>query len=168
MRIGITGHQRLQKPSDWDWTRTEILKVLKRLPQPLIGVSSLAVGADQLFARIVLESSGELEAVIPFESYEKTFADDVDKDSYRRLLKSSSRVEVLPKSDSDEEGYLRAGMRVVDLCDLLIAVWDGKPAAGLGGTGDIVNYAHESNRNLIHLNPTGRKIVETVEPHDRL
>lgn len=167
MRIGITGHQRLSDPSGWDWVKSEMLALVMASPRPLIGVSSLGVGADQLFAEIVLQNGGTLEAVIPFEGYEKTFTDDVDKDSYRSLLGRSSRVEVLERTYSDEEAYLRAGTRVVDLCELLIAVWDGKPVAGLGGTGDIVNYALESNRNLIHLNPTSRKIVETVEPHER-
>ena len=30
--------------------------------------------------------------------------------------------------------------RIVGLCDGVIAVWDGQPAAGGGGTGDIVDY----------------------------
>ncbi len=161
MRIGITGHQRLTKPSDWDWTRSEIFKLVKQLPRPLIGISSLAVGADQLFAQIVLERDGKLEAVIPFDDYEKTFTDGDDKDLYRRLLESSSRIEVLPRAASDEEAYLRAGTRVVDLCDLLIAVWDGKPAVGLGGTGDVVNYAVQMQRRFVQLNPTTREIVES-------
>jgi hypothetical protein len=26
---------------------------------------------------------------------------------------------------------------------MLVAIWDGKPARGLGGTGDVVRYAQE-------------------------
>lgn len=161
MRIGITGHQRLSDPSGWDWVKSEMLALVKASPRPLIALSSLAAGADQMFAEIVLQDGGTLEAVIPFEDYEKTFADDVDKASYRGLLESSARVEVLPRTDSDEEAYLRAGTRVVDLCELLVAVWDGKPAAGLGGTGDVVEYALQIQRNLVHLNPTTRQIIES-------
>jgi hypothetical protein len=160
MRIGITGHQRLSDPSSWEWVKREMLALAEKSPRPLIAVSSLAIGADQLFAELVLQNGGTLEAVIPFEGYEKTFTDDVDKDSYQSLLGRSSRVEVLPKTDSDEEAYLGAGRRVVDLCELLVAVWDGKPAAGLGGTGDVVEYAHKIQRNVVHLNPTTRRILE--------
>ncbi len=33
------------------------------------------------------------------------------------------------------------GLVVVERCDLLLAIWDGHPAHGLGGTADIVAYA---------------------------
>jgi hypothetical protein len=164
MRIGITGHQRLSDPSGWDWVKSEMLALVQASPRPLIAVSSLAVGADQLFAQIVLQDGGTLEAIIPFEDYENTLTAGADKSSYRSLLNSSSKVEFLPKSHSDEESYLNAGKRVVDLCELLVAVWDGKPAAGLGGTGDVVNYAQQIQRKVVHLNPSTRKVVEAVDP----
>lgn len=167
MRIGITGHQRLSDPSGWDWVQSEMLALVRKSPRPLVAISSLAIGADQLFAEIVLQAGGTLEAVIPFEEYEKTFTGDADKASYRSLLTSSSNVEVLPKTHSDEEAYLSAGKRVVDRCELLVAVWDGKPAAGLGGTGDVVKYALQIQREVVHLNPSTRKIVEAVGPRDR-
>jgi hypothetical protein len=139
-----------------------MVTLVKTSARPLIGVSSLAVGADQLFAEIILQHGGTLEAVIPFEGYDTRFADGADKDSYRRLLRSSSMVEVLPGADSDEEAYLRAGRRVVAVCDLLIAVWDGKAAAGLGGTGDVVEYARQIHRSRVHLNPS-IKVVEAID-----
>jgi hypothetical protein len=36
---------------------------------------------------------------------------------------------------------MRAGEKVVDLSDTLLAVWDGLPAKGYGGTADVVTYA---------------------------
>ena len=47
-------------------------------PVPLIGVTSLAIGADQLFADAVLQLGGELEAVIPFAEYDRTFDNSSD------------------------------------------------------------------------------------------
>jgi hypothetical protein len=32
---------------------------------------------------------------------------------------------------------------VVEASELLVAVWDGEPARGLGGTADVVAYARE-------------------------
>jgi hypothetical protein len=37
-------------------------------------------------------------------------------------------------------------------------VWDGQPAAGLGGTGDVVKYACLCGKPLIHLNPVSRTV----------
>ena len=42
---------------------------------------------------------------------------------------------------------------VADRCDLLIAVWDGQPAQGLGGTGDVVRYAREIGREVLVVWP---------------
>ncbi len=160
MRIGITGHQRLKAPSNWEWVSLEIHNQLSQLPAPLIGVTSLAIGADQLFAKAILKRGGSLEAVIPFAGYERTFSEAQDKQEYERLLKSASKVEILEKRGSDEEAYFAAGKRMVDLSDLLIAVWDGKPAAGLGGTGDVVKHAIQEQKKTIHLNPITHKIIE--------
>ena len=69
------------------------------------------------------------------------------------LLARADRVEVLTALGSDEEAYMAAGRRVVDEADYIIAIWDGLPAAGLGGTGDVVAYARAGKR-VIHVNPT--------------
>jgi hypothetical protein len=36
-----------------------------------------------------------------------------------------------------------AGKVVVDRSSVLVAVWDGQPSRGLGGTADVVRYARE-------------------------
>jgi hypothetical protein len=158
MRVGITGHQKLRQASDWDWAQTEMRAVLDKCGAPLIGITSLAAGADQLFAEIVLQNGGTLEAIIPFADYEKTFADHEDLETYRSLLASAATVELLERGDSNEEAYLLAGKRVVDLSELVLALWDGKPAQGLGGTADVVQYARDTRKKIIHLNPTTLEI----------
>jgi hypothetical protein len=108
----------------------------------------LAAGADQLFAELVVGRGGELRAVIPCAGYEETFADRRDKDRYRTLLNSATSVVELPFPSPSEEAYFAAGQRVVDSCDELVAVWDGLPAKGRGGTADIVAYAREQRKPL--------------------
>lgn len=142
MRVGITGHQRLKGPSGWDKVRQEIDEALARLEGPLVGITCLAVGADQVFADVVLRRGGSVEAIIPFEGYEQKFEDGPLKEAYRQLLGQATRVEVLGRHTSDEEAYFEAGKRVVDLSEVVLAVWDGRPAAGLGGTADVVKYAN--------------------------
>lgn len=160
MRIGITGHQRLKERAGWQWVSSQLDGLLNELGRPLIGVTSLAVGADQLFANAILRHGGSLEAIIPFAGYENTFSERKDREEYERLLTSASKVEILEKHGSDEEAYLAAGKRMIELSDILIAVWDGKPAAGLGGTGDAVNYALQRRKKTVHLNPITHQVTE--------
>lgn len=158
MKIGITGHQRLKDPAAWSWVRQEFDRLLSSVSSPVTGISSLAIGADQLFADAVLQSGGLLEVVIPFVGYDSTFAEGHDRREYLRLLERASDEEVLEGHGSDEEAYLAAGQRVVDRSDLLLAVWDGLPAGGLGGTGDVVSYALRHEKKTIHLNPVTQEV----------
>jgi hypothetical protein len=156
--VGITGHQHLDDSSAWDWVEVQLERVLREVTPPLTGVTSLAIGADQLFADVVLRLGGTLRAVVPFEGYQQKFEAGKDRRNYKRLLRKASEVEVLEKCDSDELAYLEAGKRMVDRSDLLIAVWDGKPAEGVGGTADAVEYAKRHGIPVFHLNPVERTV----------
>jgi hypothetical protein len=153
MRIGITGHQRLQTSASWQWVHQEMDQLLGVVQPPLVGISSLAVGADQLFANIILQQGGELEAIIPFAGYESTFVSDHDREEFKRLLMRCSRSEILEKHGTIEQAYFAAGKRVIDLSDFVVAVWDAQPAGGLGGTADAVKYASQQRKKIVHLNP---------------
>lgn len=136
------------------------MSVLLASQAPLVGISSLAIGADQVFAELLLRQGGDLWAVLPFEGYEETFSPGKDREIYFGLLMHSARIETLPRLPRKEESYLLAGYRVVDLSDRLIAVWNGKKAAGLGGTGDVVDYARVSGKEILHIDPVTRQILE--------
>jgi hypothetical protein len=153
-RIGVTGHQNL--PAAFLPQILESIEgVLERGPGKLIGLTSLAGGTDQLFARAVLEKGGRLHAVIPCERYSAAFTDERALASFHELLAAASEVETLPHAQPSEQAFLEAGHRVVDLSDLMIAVWDGKKAQGLGGTADIVQYARERSREIVIVWPPG-------------
>ena len=154
MRIGITGHQELNDPAAWTWVRSMLRHEVGGATLPLVGVTSLAVGTDQLFARVVLDLGGSLLAVLPFADMERSFSPE-HLYAYRELVKKAS-VEVLTTSGSDEDAYFAAGQRVVDLSDRILAVWDGGPAKGKGGTADIVSYALQRGVSLAHINPVSR------------
>lgn len=156
MKIAVTGHQRLEDAAAWAWVREEIRAALRELPGPHTGLTSLAAGADQLFAEAVLEAGGRLHVVLPFEGYERRLA-GIDHDRYERLLRLADEVEVLDGREEDAEAaYLAAGQHVVDAAEQVIAVWNGRPAAGIGGTGDVVAYAASRGTRVIHLNPVAR------------
>lgn len=158
MKIGITGHQFLANQNDWAWVEKSMRGVLGEMRTDLIGISSLAAGADQLFARIILELGGLLHVVIPFPDYERAFGSAGDVESYHRLLPLAERKETLHPSETDEKAFFLAGQRIVRLADKMLAVWDGDPAGGVGGTADVVEYARDSRVGVIHLNPLTHEV----------
>jgi hypothetical protein len=154
MRVGITGHQKLASIEKWDWVTKIMLQELRALAMPFTGISCLAMGADQCFAKCVLEVGGKLAVILPFDDYERIFTASESLRLYHHLLQCAETVDVLAKvSGDDEEAFLIAGRRVVEMSDLLFAVWDGLPAKGKGGSGDIVHYALCRNVQVLHINP---------------
>jgi hypothetical protein len=166
MMIGVTGHRVLPNHATWNWLSTQLKGFLQELGQPIMGVTSLAIGADQLFAEVLLEIRAEIFAVIPFTGYERTFENETDLRNYLRFMNSASRIEILTPSASDEQAYLRAGERVVDVSELLVAIWNGEEARGLGGTKDIVDYAMFLDKPLVQFNPITREIIRREKAHD--
>lgn len=142
-RIGITGHQSIPAQAVAH-VQQGIRAALADVPAPLEGYSSLADGADQIFASILLELGGRLHAIIPAKDYEATF-DGRSLAHYRKLLNAATDIKQLPFDEAGEPAYDAAGRAVVDESEVLIAVWDGKPARGRGGTADAVRYARDMN-----------------------
>jgi hypothetical protein len=153
VRLGISGHQNIP-PAAHGYIERELESAIAR-HHATQGLSSLARGADQMFARAIVRARVPLTVVVPCTNYESTLVGPDDIASYRALLRQASTVESLPFSSPSEHAFLAAGQRIVDLCDLLIAVWDGRPAGGLGGTGDIVAYARKTKRRLEVIWPVG-------------
>lgn len=152
-RLGVTGHQVLPAValgSVLDGLR----QAIGQAGPGMIGVSSLAAGADQLFAGEVIAAGGSLHVVLPCQRYEATLH-GADRDRYRELLELAQVVERLPFDEPTEAAFYAAGRRVVDLCDQLLAVWDGQPARGFGGTADVVAYAHQRGCDVRIIWPAG-------------
>lgn len=156
MKVGVTGHQ--DRPGiSWPWVAEVIRNELSSYSAGLIGLSSLAKGADQIFADAVIEFGGELHFVVPIMNYEKTL---MGKDLMRflRLRSVATAIIELPAAASEQDAYLAAGEYIAFHSDLLIAVWDGKPAGGKGGTADIVAFAKRHGRPVLHIEPLSEKV----------
>jgi hypothetical protein len=112
-------------------------------------VSPLAEGADRLVAEVALEQGYSLYVPMPFvrEEYEKDFGPQAGEGSSRaafsRLVNQAAATLELDggRGDDQDSSYEAVGRHVVRNADLLIAVWDGHPAKGRGGSGDIVRFA---------------------------
>ena len=139
MRFGVTGH-RVLPPSVAECAVRHWSRVLPADAQ-LHGVSNLADGADQLFATQVLAAGGTLEVVLPCEGYAGSLIADESRARFSELRRAAASVLTMPYPEPSDQAFLAAGQALVDRCDHLFAVWDGRPARGLGGTADVVSYA---------------------------
>ena len=154
MKLGVTGHQDLGDATEW--CRASISFAVGRIG-PTAGYTSLAVGADQLFAECLIHSAIPFIAVVPCSQYESTFA-GASLVAYRNLLRGAVQIDVLPFREPSEEAFLSAGKRVVDSSEVLLAIWDGERARGRGGTGDIVAYSIKRGLPVLHINPVSRAV----------
>ena len=150
LRVGVTGHRALAHP---DQVASEVDVVLDRLAaasgDSLVAVSGLAEGADRIVAqRILARPGGRLVALLPFApvDYIVDFADPASVKEFTDLLAAADEQEVITGDPADdwtrEAAYERAGHAMLDRSDVLLALWDGKPAQGRGGTAEMVFEAN--------------------------
>ena len=164
-RIGVTGHREFTEPEAVRAAVRDAIRQLKEfLPisadQGLVltVVSPLAEGADRLVAEEVLAEEGaRLEVAMPMatDDYLRDFEDESSKQEFKSLLERASHVWQVPAGSYREHGYEQAGRYVVDRSDAVIAIWDGKPPRGHGGTGYIVQYARHRKVTLIVVGVDG-------------
>ena len=152
-RIAISGHRGLNVRTA-DLVDRAIRERLSRYPAGVTGLSNLADGADQIFARAVVDLGGTLEAFIPAEEYRSGLPAEA-RAEYDNLLKCAVAVHVLPFVESTSESHMAASKLMVDEADELYAVWDGKPARAYGGTADVVAYARDHDTPVDVIWPAG-------------
>jgi hypothetical protein len=152
--LGVTGHQTIP-PDAREVLVSAVQDILRDADSPLRAFTSLAAGADQLVATELLRAGGRLHVIVPSRNYEQTFAAREDLACFRSLLDAAHAVTRLDYAEPSEEAFLAAGKSVVDNCDVLLAVWDGKPARGLGGTADVVRYARDTGKAVSIVWPDG-------------
>ncbi|MDQ5852388.1 MAG: hypothetical protein M3380_10030 [Chloroflexota bacterium] len=85
------------------------------------------------------------------------------KTEFLRLLDQADDVIELPAVATREAAYDAAGLYILDHCDVLLAVWDGQPAQGQAGTGEIIAQARERGLPIVWV-PAGNRKPGTQEP----
>lgn len=159
--VGITGHRFLHDRLVIAFLEKQIKKTIldiRREHENILVLSSLAEGADTLFTKIAIGCGIVFEAVIPFLNYEEDFNTYESHKLYQNLLQEAAKIHRLRFQKRSNMAYLAGGKWVVNHCDVLIAVWNGLPAAGEGGTGDIVAYAMRKKRPIIHIHTINKTV----------
>lgn len=168
--VGFSGHRNLKDPVGVARAVGETLDALRHESVgEWIGLSSAAAGADLIFVREVLARGMGWEASLPLgeDDFARDFA-PADWVEVAALLKRAEHVEVAANAGSREEAYLSGGFEIVNRCDVLLVVWDGQPARGVGGTADVVTYARAMRRPLVIINPETRVVRREHFEHLRL
>ncbi|GII27957.1 hypothetical protein [Planotetraspora mira] len=153
LRVAVTGHRDLT-PATTDLVGSAMRRELAEHAPAIVGVSCLAPGADQIFADLVLRLGGTLEAIVPARDYGGCLPAR-DRAAFERLLGLARRVLHLPYDAPTPATYHAANTALLVDVDLLIAVWDGRPAQGQGGTAEVVSAARRRSIEVRILWPEG-------------
>jgi hypothetical protein len=154
--IGVTGHRILENPTA---IRVGVDKALHTIKtsfetKHITVLSPLAEGADRIIAERALAINGtKMIAVLPspVESYQEDFRSPTSMKEFQGLLELADEIIELPRNINREESYWNVGKYLVAHCDVLIAIWDGQPARGPGGTAEVVALARDRNLPVVWI-----------------
>ncbi|MEV6929913.1 hypothetical protein AB0M46_36270 [Dactylosporangium sp. NPDC051485] len=156
MRIGITGHTNLTD-STAEVIHRALVQYLRALDgEDIVGVTCLADGADQLFARAVREVGGVYEVVLPAPDYREVLALD-RRETFDALLAGAHAVLPTGEPRAGVRAYVAANHLMLDRIDRLVAVWDGEERDHPGGTADVVQDARRRGVDTTVIWPAGAR-----------
>jgi hypothetical protein len=172
LRIGVTGHRKLPEGDELSKAVKRAINLaisssgyrksgMPNTPLQLTVVSALAEGADRLVAKEVLALNGSrLVCVLPvcekdlglyYADFEMDGSrqefDDLRKQAWRQIWAPRELVPPDATKEQREAGYLWAGQEVVRNSDVVIAIWDGEPSRGTGGTADLIRWMQNRDKD---------------------
>ena len=155
--VGVTSHRNIPA-GEIEPIRRRVREFLAQLRHdfpalPLVVLSALAEGGDQLVAEEALAVGARLIAPLPLprDLYVEDFADPVTRANFETLCARAevmqlplhagqTRHAVEPPGMARDRQYAQAGVYIVDHCHILLAIWDGKESDRIGGTAQVVRY----------------------------
>jgi len=153
INIAITGHRDIVVTKQLKVDLKSFFKQLKPKYKIVKLLSPLADGADRLVADIYLEVfKDKAHLIVPMPFNQKRYMEDFDSESKEEFLEYLKIAdEIFEVENSQGCNYKSVGVYVADKSDILLALWDGTFNAKSGGTGDIVAYAREQGREVVHF-----------------
>jgi hypothetical protein len=121
----------------------------------LVGVSCIAKGSDSIFAEVVLDLGGSLVAVIPSKDYRQNKVKPDHAGTFDRLIDAADKVLVLDNETANRSAYEDANRAILQHAERLVAVWNGEPPSGKGGTADTVLEARAAGLPVDVVWPQG-------------
>ena len=153
-------------------------------------LTPLAEGADRLVAETVMEYDALscIEVILPLTlpDYIKTF-DNPDDPGFFELYSKAGHVRKLRYLDLEDDpkinqnssetnienrlekarkkAFEKAGRHIVNHCDVLVAIWDGRKSQGIGGTNNIIEYAVSKKRPIIIISANSPYSIKVEKGH---
>jgi hypothetical protein len=156
LAIGFTGHRSLPDEAKSRESIRGFLREQKAKTSAIVyGVSSAAAGSDLLFAESCLELEIPLRILLPLPREE--FRKDFDPATWLRAEAVMSKaVSVVVTGDREirNQAYYECGVETVQQSQLMIALWDGEPSRGMGGTQEIKEFAEKMDKPVIWIHST--------------
>jgi hypothetical protein len=178
LRIGVSGHRvppKLPEESEAplralvDRTLAAIAATARQAntASALVIVSALAEGSDRIVAAAGLAAGFALQAVLPFAKaeYERDFETPMSRSEFEELLGRACDVfELDGAADERPRAYEAAGLFMLANIDVLVAIWDGGVAAGIGGTAQIVERAIADGIAVVWIEPSHPNAMQISWP----
>lgn len=106
-------------------------------------ITGMALGVDQLFAKAAMQAKAKgadviIHAAIPCYYQESKWSLEA-KEAYKEILQACDERYIVHRGSYNSSCMQKRNMYMVDMCDELIAIWDGSA----GGTGNCVKYAKD-------------------------
>ena len=170
--VGFTGHRHLTDPAGAARAIRGALDALRREgPGEWIALSSIAGGGDQLFVQQARAIGLAWHAILPLPRAE--FARDFTPEDWTAvegMLAAADHVRTISEYGDRKDSYLDCGIETVNGADVLLALWDGEPARGKGGTADVVQYAESIGKPVMIIDAATHEVRKVnwdrLEPDD--
>ena len=165
--FGVSGHRSIGNPDAVMRGIDLALDAIRAaFTQPFVCVSSLADGADRLVAqrtRLILDARLVVPLPMPRADYLQDFSKRSQKE-FTTLLQQADEIIELPLLTPRAAAYEAAGRYMLARIDVLLVVWDGQPARGQGGTGQMVAEARQLGLPLAWVLAQDRHFSLTGKP----
>ncbi|GAA5140597.1 hypothetical protein GCM10023213_23420 [Prosthecobacter algae] len=171
--IGFTGHR---TGYDEALIRPALKAVLEDLQKRAAAIggeadlyTSVAEGADTLCVQVArgLGMAVHLLLPLPQDEFAKDFSSPPAWERSRQQIElalqkpGSDSMRVLPGEMKRPDCYFDQGIRILEGVDVLVAVWDGLPEQGLGGTAQVIVHAKNLGMPVILIHSkTGQSRIE--------
>ena len=168
LTIGVSGHRFL---SEVDKPTTGMDQALNHIERTFGEtsfrvISSLAEGADRLVAKCVLKRPGAQLVVplpVPQEDYLSDFKSPESKKEFQALLSQADQVFTLSPSQTREDAYAAVVTYAMEHSAVILVLWDGREAQGIGGTGEFAAAARLIGLPMAWI-MAGNRVPGTEEP----
>jgi fumarate reductase subunit D len=164
--IGFTGHRSGYDEAVIRPALVKVLTDLKERAQKVGGqaelYASVAEGGDTLCVEVARELEMPVHLLLPLEEgeFEKDFSSSA---AWKRSQAQLTIARQRPGRDSEHlvsgeatrpECYFNQAIHMLDAVDVVVALWDGQPSRGLGGTAQVIAQAREIGTLVVQIAST--------------